>query len=201
MALGGAGLLAAGPVAAEGLADSLAAGPPTWEFGDWEARLSGFASGSAYTRDQPDGLGLRGSQDDTGVTGLSEVTLRVQRTFDSGLTMGARTQVLAYHDTLSGDRYGNDTFEKMYVYVSTAFGRLEAGQQDGAGAILGVTGPKVDDHVSLEDADTFFFRNPGNGRTASTRSSMPTPPHGRRQTMRKSISSRRGYWASNWDFH
>ena len=143
-------------------ADALSAEPPVWEVAGWEVRLSGFATGSAFTADEAGGPG------NTDVTGEARVNLRVQRMFDSGLTIGARSVVLAYHDALSGDRYGNDTFEKLYVFVQTAYGTVEAGQQDGAGARLGVTGPKVDDHVSLDDPDTAFFIDPSTGRRFDT---------------------------------
>ena len=43
------GLCLSGPAFADGLADSLAAEPPTLEFAGWEARLSGFAQGALFT--------------------------------------------------------------------------------------------------------------------------------------------------------
>ena len=146
-----------------GLADSLSAEPPTWEVADWELRVSGFVSGSLYSADEAGGPALRGGFDDSGVTGQARVNLRLQRTYDSGLVLGAKSSILAYHDTLSGDRYGNDTFETLYVYAQTAFGTVEVGQVDGAASRLGVTGPKVDDHVGLDDPDTAFFTNPTTG--------------------------------------
>jgi len=146
------------PAMAADWADILSAEPPVWEVAGWELRLSGFVTASAF--DAHEG----GAFDDTDVTGQARVNLRVQRMFDSGLTIGARSVVLAYHDALSDDRYGNDIFEKLYLFVQTAFGTVEVGQQDGAGARLGVTGPKVDDHVSLDDPDTAFFVDPSTGR-------------------------------------
>src|SRR5262249_51389687 len=49
-------------------------------------------------------------------------------------------------------------------FAVTAYGTLEAGQVDGVGSRLAVTGPKVDDHVTLDDPDTAFFTDPGTHR-------------------------------------
>lgn len=142
---------------AQGVSEALALEPPTWEFDNWELRLTGFASGSLYTATQS------GSPSDSGATGQIRAHLRLQRTLDTGLTLGARATLLAYSDALSGDAFGNDTFEKGFVFVQTGLGTLEAGQEIGAGDIIGLTGPKVDDHVSLDNPDTTFFRNAATG--------------------------------------
>lgn len=157
------GLCLSGPAFGGSLADSLSAEPPTFDVAGWEARISGFAQGSLFDASESGGPALHGGFDDTDVTGQARVNVRLQRTLDSGFTFGARTVIEAYHDELSGDRYGSDTFEKLYVYMQTAFGTVEVGQVDGAGARLGVTGPKVDDHVSLDDPETSFFTNPDTG--------------------------------------
>ncbi len=143
---------------AQGWADALALDPPTWDIGQAELRLGGFASGSAYAATS------KGGSDDSGVTGQLRANLRLQRTLDTGLTLGARSTILVYHDALSGDAYGNDTFEKAYLYATTGLGSIEVGQQVGVGDTLGLTGPKVDDHVSLDNPDTAFFRNPVTGK-------------------------------------
>jgi hypothetical protein len=49
----------------------------------------------------------------------------------------------------------------------TGLGKIEIGIADGAGYGLAVTGPKVDAGVSLEDARTSFFRDPGSHRALS----------------------------------
>ena len=147
------------PAGAQGWADSLALDPPTWDLGPAELRLGGFASGSAYTAISG------GGTDESGVTGQLRANLRLQRTLDTGLTLGARSTILVFHDDLSGDAYGNDTFEKAYLYATTGLGSVELGQQVGVGDTLGLTGPKVDDHVSLDNPDTTFFRDAAtNGR-------------------------------------
>lgn len=162
------GLCLSTPAFADSLADSLSAEPYTFEWAGWEARISGFAQGSLFDAHESAGPALRGGFDDTDVTGQVRANVRVQRILDSGFTFGARAVIEAYHDSLSGDRYGNDTFEKLYVYMQTAFGTVEVGQVDGVGVRLGVTGPKVDDHISLDDPDTTFFIDPNTGSSATS---------------------------------
>jgi hypothetical protein len=76
------------------------------------------------------------------------------------MVLGARGDFLLYHDDLSGDNYGNDTVQRAYLFVQTGFGRVDIGQQDGAGYALGLVGPIVDDSVSLETRNLSLFRRP-----------------------------------------
>jgi predicted porin len=153
-------------VAAEGdldLANALAADPPQWQWGDLEFQLGGEAGGALFAAHQDGGPGRPQGYADTGVSGLASANLRVQRIFDDGMVVGARGEVLLYRDALSGDIYGNDTIEKLYGFVQTGFGRLEVGEQDGAGYQLALTGPQVEQLVSLEGAGISLFRDPLSG--------------------------------------
>jgi hypothetical protein len=77
--------------------------------------------------------------------------------------VGARADVLLYRDKLSGDNYDNDTVQRLYLFTQTGFGRLEIGQVDGAAYTLGLTGPLVDQQVTLEGPNISLFRNPATG--------------------------------------
>jgi outer membrane protein OmpU len=142
------------------LAEALALEPPTWDIGNTEVRLGGFAGGTVFTATQSGGPGFPGGYDDTGGSGLLTANLRIQRTYDNGLIVGARSDFLLHHDKLSGDNYGNDTVERLYVFAQTGFGRVELGQQDGAAYTLGLVGPIVDEAVTLENRNISHFRDP-----------------------------------------
>ena len=162
-AAGLAGASMADAAEAQTLADTLSFDPPFVYFGNYEARLEGFASGTVFTAQQESGPAFTPGYDDSGATGIVLASLRLQRLYDSGLITGMRTNILVARDELSSDAYGNDTLQKMYFYVQSGIGRLEIGQQDGAAYTLGFSGPQVDSHVSLENPDSFLFRNPVTG--------------------------------------
>ncbi len=141
------------------LGESLALDPPTWDLDGIELKLGGFATGAGYTARQSDGPVISG-HDETGLTGQIRANIQAERTLDNGIQLGARANVLLLRGTLSDDRYGNDTIERVYFYGRMAYGTLEIGQQNGVGAQLGLTGPRVDPRVSLDDPDTTFFEDP-----------------------------------------
>ena len=150
----------AAPVTAQELGETLAIDAPVWQLGSYELTLGGFAHGALFLAQQsagpldPDGI------DETDATGQVRVAPRLQRIYDSGLIVGAESRFLVVRDTLSGDAYGNDALEKFYLYLQTGLGRVEIGQQDGVGYILGMTGPVVDRHITLENPHVHFFRDP-----------------------------------------
>jgi len=144
------------------LGDTLTFPTPEWNFSSYELRLEGFTSGSVFGASQDVGPLSTGGFNETNATGLAVGSLRLQRLYDSGLIAGLRANFLLAHDELSGDNYGNDFFQKLYFYVETGLGRVEIGQQDGAAYTIGFTGPQVDGHISLENPDSSFFRNPIN---------------------------------------
>jgi len=163
-ALAAAGFTGIGTAAhAQGLSDTLSFDPPAVYFGNYEARLEGFASGTYFGAKQESGPSYSPRYEDSGWAGIALASLRVQRLHDSGLITGMRANFLLARDSLSADTYGNDTIQKFYVYVQSGIGRVEIGQQDGAAATLGLKGPQVDDHVSLENPDSRLFRNPVTG--------------------------------------
>jgi hypothetical protein len=145
---------------AQSLSDTLSVDNPTVYFGNYEVRLEGFASGTLFAGSQDSGPSYPDGFDDSGATGVALASFRVQRIHDSGLITGMRANFLLAHDSLSGDNYGNNALQKIYFYVQSGIGRLEIGQQDGAAYTLGFSGPQVDPHVSLENPDSYLFRNP-----------------------------------------
>jgi hypothetical protein len=125
---------------------------------DMIGSVGGQASGALFGADQSQ-LGSR-----TNATGYLQLTPQLETVLDNAWEVGFRGSVLAYHDALSGDIYGNDTIEKAYGFLQMPYGRFEIGQQDGAGTKLSFTGPDVDDDVALNEADVSFLRDPSTGR-------------------------------------
>jgi hypothetical protein len=153
-----AALLAA-PAAASGLGD--------WTINPWTTNLSnvsltvgGRAHGTVLSADQPTAAGI----DRTTASGAATLTTTLQRDYDSGLTLALKGAFEIYHDRLSGDNYGNDFVEKVYVVAQTGLGRVEIGMTDGAAYALAVTGPVVDDETTLDNTNATFFRDPSTGR-------------------------------------
>jgi hypothetical protein len=144
-------------------ADRLALDPIQWEFDNTQIRIGGFAGGALFAAAQEGGPGFPDGYENTGATALATSNVRIQRTFDNGLVLGARGDFLLYRDRLSTDAYDNDTVQRVYVFTQTGFGRLEIGQVDGAAYTLGLTGPLVDQQVTLENRNFSLFRDPTTG--------------------------------------
>lgn len=150
-----AALLVAGPACASDLAD-WSVSPASLDWGDWSASLGGEAGATASAAD----AGARRDAASFAVLLLP----RLERDLDNGWQIGARGAVLAYHDRLAGDVYGDRTFEKASLFAQTPYGRFEAGQQDGVAYRMAVIGPSVDEQTAIDGAGTTFFRNPATGR-------------------------------------
>ena len=148
---------ATAPAAADGLTDWTVS-PPEADLGDWRASLGALAGGTGFVAERPFGTGSVQAS-------LSALLYpHLERTLDNGWDIGLRGAVLAYHDRLAGDIYGDRTFEKAYLFVQTPYGRAELGENDGAPYRMSVTGPNVDPAVAIDGASTTFFRDPATGR-------------------------------------
>jgi hypothetical protein len=123
----------------------------------WTARVGASANLTTYTASQSN------LSDRQGVTAAVFLDPRIEKLFDNGWRLGLRTSFNLYHDTLSGDRYGNDFVRKAYLFLHAPWGRIELGQQDGAAYKMSITGPSVDEDVALEDPSISFFRDPDTG--------------------------------------
>ena len=149
--------------AAETLGEALAVEPPMFTVGSVDVTLGGSAAGALFSSSAHSGPALRGSYDVSGASAAVRGTVRAQRIMDNGMVIGAGGDVLVYHDKQSGDRYGDDTIEKIYAFVQTGFGRVELGQQDGAAYTLGLVGPLTNPDVTLENHDISLFRDAATG--------------------------------------
>jgi Gram-negative porin len=145
--------LAAGPVSA-GSPGNWSVAPAEFTLFGMIGDIGGQASGALYDSRQTAG------ESRSGATGYLLVTPQLETVLDNAWELGLRGAVLAYHDSLSGDVYGDDTLQKAYGFLQMPYGRVEIGQQDGAGTKLSFTGPYVDDDVALNDANVSFFRGP-----------------------------------------
>jgi hypothetical protein len=169
--LAGAGLASAGISPAAASLTDWSVAPWVARIGDYDFRLGGDAYGAVFGNDQPGFPGL----DTSGVTGALRFYPRFERSYDSGLVLGLHASILAYRDRFTNDRYGGDVFEKFYGAAQTGLGTVELGNVDGAGYKLGVSGPKVDEHLSLDDPQVTFFRNPLTGRALDEIFTVATP--------------------------
>jgi outer membrane protein OmpU len=145
------------------LANALALDAPSWEFDNTTIRLGGLVAGALFGAHQSAGPGSANGYEKTGASSDVQANIQAQHIFDNGMIVGARGNFLLYHDAQSHDQYGNDTVEKIYLFVQTGFGRVELGQQDGAAYTLGLVGPITNEQVTLENRNISLFRDPMTG--------------------------------------
>ena len=102
--------------------------------------LGGYVSGYAIYTDQDDTATTDNARQfdfrkDTEVHLTGEVAL------DNGITAGAHMELLA-------DRAdGGSTVEESYMYLSSGWGRINFGEEDGAAYLLQVGAPSADDKI------------------------------------------------------
>jgi hypothetical protein len=140
------------------MADALTLKQPEWNIESITIQPGGFVYATGYTSSQS------GRYGNSGVTTQARGNVQAQRIFDNGMELGVRVDVLIYYDDLSGDNYGNDFFERAYLFAQTGFGRVEVGQNDGVGYSMGLSGPTVDEHITLENPDSTLFRDRVTGK-------------------------------------
>ena len=133
--------------------------PWTGEFGSYSYAVGGEARGALFIPDMPDAPGFQQHW----ATGAADLNLRLQRDYDSGLSIALKSTFEVARDKLSFDNYGGDLVQKVYGVVQTGLGRVELGMTDGAAYALSVTGPVVDGATSLDNANTTFFLDPTTG--------------------------------------
>ncbi len=156
-ALGALALVLARPATAAGPFDWDLA-PIQFNLGDYAGQLGAEISGAAYSARQ-DGHIRR-----TGVTSGLWLEPSLETVFDNAWELGLKGTILASHDALTGDNYGNDVFEKGYVFLQTLYGRIDIGQQDGAAYKFALNGPDIDDLAAINDANLVFFKDPVTGK-------------------------------------
>jgi hypothetical protein len=143
---------------AEAAWDDWSLSPWTGDVGDLNYAVGGQAYGSAFAANQP------GTFDKSGVTGAASLNARIERDYDSGLTIALKGTFELYHDRLSGDNYGSDFVAKVYSSVQTGLGRIDVGMADGAAYALAITGPEVNPEVTIDNPNATFFRDPSTGQ-------------------------------------
>jgi hypothetical protein len=130
--------------------------PLTGSMGDLEYTVGGQAYGTVFDADQPhprDFPELSG-------TGAATLNTRLERNYDSGLSLAVKGQFQLFHDRLSADNYGGKFLAKLYGTVQTGLGRVEVGMADGAAYALSVTGPVANPEVTIDNPNATFFRDP-----------------------------------------
>jgi len=101
--------------------------------------LGGYISGYAVYADQDEVAGTDARNFDFRKD--TEVHLNGEVALDNGITAGAHMEILA-------DRAdGAGTIEESYMYLSSAWGRVNFGEEDGAAYLLQVGAPSADDKV------------------------------------------------------
>ena len=145
-ALAGLALVAAAPARAE---------DPALQLG-----VGGYISGYAmYTnQDEPAGTEYRSFdfRKDT------EVHLNGEVALDNGITAGAHMELL-------NDRFDDGTTEESYLYLSSSWGRVNFGEEDGIAYLLQVAAPSADEEFDgvRPDVGTFNGTATGVGGTIS----------------------------------
>jgi len=123
-ALAGLALVAAAPARAEDPALSLG--------------LGGYINGYAMhtSQDEPVGTEYRSFdlRKDTSIALTGEVAL------DNGITAGAYIEMWA-------DRFDTSQVQESYLYLSSSWGRVNIGEEDGIAYLLQVTAPSADENI------------------------------------------------------
>ena len=139
--------------------DEWSVSPLTGELGSVNYAVGGLAYGSLYGANQPSAPGL----EQWGVTGAASLNARLERDYDSGLSLALKGTFEIYHDQLSGDNYGSDFVQKVYGSIQTGLGHIDVGMTNGAAYALSITGPVVNPEVTIDNANATFFRDPSTG--------------------------------------
>lgn len=153
----------AGPAltgAARADAADYAVSPWTANFDNLTLTAGGLAYGALFAADAPKGTG----PGQRWATGAADLRLSLQRDYDSGLSLALKTSFEVGRDRLSYDNYGGNLVQHVYGVAQTGLGNIEIGMTDGAGYVLSVTGPVVDDIVSLDNPNETYFIDPSTGR-------------------------------------
>lgn len=144
-ALAGLALVAAAPARAE---------DPALQLG-----VSGYINGYALhtSQDEPAGTEYRSFdfRKDTSVVLNGEVAL------DNGMTAGAYIEML-------NDRFDDGQVQESYLYLSSSWGRVNLGEEDGIAYLLQVTAPSADENIDGARPYIGSFQGAGAGNMGGT---------------------------------
>lgn len=102
--------------------------------------LGGYVSGYAvYTDTDADDVREFDFRKDT------EIHLNGEVALDNGITAGAHIEL--YADRNDADRNANSIVEESYMYLSSSWGRVNFGEEDGIAYLLQVGAPSADDKI------------------------------------------------------
>src|SRR6201996_7707943 len=151
------------PAAARADTDGLmdwSVSPWTGSLDDLNYAVGGQVYGSGVSPDEhlPPGYATKES------TGAASINGRIERDYDSGLTLAIKGTLELYHDHLSGDNYGSDLLQKLYGSAQTGLGRVEVGMADGAAYSLAIVGATVNGETTIDNPNATFFRDPSTGQ-------------------------------------
>jgi len=130
--------------------------PWTGDLDSYSFTVGGEAHGTLFAANLPKAPGF----DQQWATGLADLNLKIERDYDSGLTLALKSTFELARDKLSYDNYGGNLVQKVYGVMQTGLGRVEAGMTDGAGYALSVTGPVVDNATTLDNPNATFYLDP-----------------------------------------
>lgn len=138
-ALAGLAMVAAAPVRAD---------EPALQLG-----LGGYISGYAVYTDQDSAAA--DSRREFDFRKDTEVHLNGEVALDNGITAGAHLELLMDR----ADNANNTQVEESYMYLSSSWGRVNFGEEDGAAYLLQVAAPSADDKIDgiRPDIDTVAY--------------------------------------------
>ena len=135
--------------------------PLTVDLDPMSLSLGGLAYGAVFAPELPKIAGGAGQR---WATGAADLSFKLSRDYDSGLSLALKSSFEVARDRLSYDNYGGAFVQKVYGVAQTGLGSLEVGMTDGAVYALSVTGPVVDDITAIENPNASFFIDPATGR-------------------------------------
>jgi predicted porin len=121
--------------------------------------LGGFIAGYAAYTDLDTAPG--DSRREVDFRKVSEVHLNGEVALDNGITAGAHMEMLA--DRSDGD----NTVQESYLYLSSSWGRVNVGEEDGIAYLLQVGAPSADDNIDGIRPEIGTFDFAVNGGTMS----------------------------------
>jgi len=134
--------------------------PWTGDLDSYTITVGGEAHGTLFSSDLPKVTDF----DRHWASGLADLSLKIERDYDSGMTVALKSTFEVARDKLSYDNYGGNLVQKVYGVLDSGLGTVEIGMTDGAAYKLAVTGPVVDDATSIDNANATFFLDPITGR-------------------------------------